>query len=237
MKKEYIIIITIGFVLSFLIGFFISANFFNQSVTTDESSNEPQSAPSLSWTINDATDEITISAGSSSHNYGASNNDGNLIFKNGDTTYYVNVYLYLTLDNSVSLSTATISAGDVIQGFFAGTWQVIWEPTNTLLGTIDFTGPAAPSLSWTIDDANDIMTISAGSSSSYYAASSTDGNLVFKLGFTKYYVKTDLSLSSSQTGLYTGLIQAGDTITGFSAGTWQVIWEPTDKLLGTITFS
>ncbi len=102
---------------------------------------------------------------------------------------------------------------------------------------ITFTDPTTPSLAWTIDDANDNITITSGSSTHKYGASSTDGNLIFKLEDTEYFVKEDLSISTDQTGLSTNTIDAGDVISGFSAGTWSIMWEPTDKLLCEVTFT
>ena len=97
---------------------------------------------------------------------------------------------------------------------------------------------SAPNLAWTVDDAADTITITSGSASSKYAESPTDANLVFKKGTTTYYIKADLSLGTTETGLSVDSISAGDVITGFSAsGDWQMVWVPTDKLLGTLTFS
>jgi len=63
-----------------------------------------ESAPNLAWTLSDADNTITITSGSSSDEYAASDGNGNLIFKNSaGTPYYV-------LDN-MSIWDSTTEAG------------------------------------------------------------------------------------------------------------------------------
>ncbi|MCK4365193.1 MAG: hypothetical protein KAW45_04030 [Thermoplasmatales archaeon] len=191
--------------------------------------------PNLAWTTDDSADTLTIASGSSVHTYGETATDGNLIFKKDTTSYYVTTTLALSSIQS-GLSTDTIDAGDIITGFTTGTWQVIWNPTNTLLGQATFTA-STPSISWTVNDVDDTITITSGSSSHYYAETSTNGNLIFDLENISYYVTTNFSISSTQSGLSTDTIDAGDTITGFTTGTWQIIWKPTLVTLGQATFT
>ena len=106
------------------------------------------------------------------------------------------------------------------------TYTLIASNTTTSVTAIAYimVVPAsyAPNLTWTLDDAE----------------SPTKGNLVFKKGTTTYYIKADLSLGTTETGLSADSISAGDVITGFSAsGDLQMVWVPTNKLLGTLTFS
>ena len=105
-------------------------------------------------------------------------------------------------------------------------------------GMLSEPGASAPSLAWSVDNANKQITITAGSAANTYAALATDANLILKSPTgTQYYVGTTYHLTSTQTGLCTKSINAGDVIKGFTSGSWQVIWEPTNKLLGTITVS
>ena len=104
-------------------------------------------------------------------------------------------------------------------------------------GMLDEPGSSAPALSWTINDANNELTLSAGSASDDYGADSDDANLIFKVAGVPWYVETDLQLTDTQSNLNENAISAGDVITNFAAGTYQVIWEPTDKLIGTVVFT
>ena len=235
MKKIKVLNIVIIFIV---IGF-LSGCTTETSDSDDDTTNGDGAvtAPNLAWTIDDSEDTMTITSGSASNKYADSSTNANLIFKSGTTYYYVKADLSLGTTET-GLSTNTIQAGDVISGFsIAGDWQIIWVPTDRLLGTITFSSPPAPNLAWTIDDAQNIMTITSGSASSKYAESSTNGNLIFRKGTTYYYLKDDLSLGASETGLSTNQILAGDTITGFTDGTYMIVWEPTNRLLGEITFT
>ena len=107
-------------------------------------------------------------------------------------------------------------------------------------GMLTGPGESAPNLAWTLNDADNTITMTSGSSTDNYAASASDGNLAFKNSSgTAYVLAADMSISgvTPPVGLEIGAIGAGDTIIGFSAGTYQMIWEPTDKLLGTLEFS
>ena len=106
-------------------------------------------------------------------------------------------------------------------------------------GMLTGPGEAAPNLAWAVDDANDQLKITSGSAANDYAqAPGGPANLVFKSpAGTEFFVENDFDLKSTATTLHSGSIDAGDIIDGFSAGDWQVIWVPTDKLLGTVTFS
>ncbi|MCK4364626.1 MAG: hypothetical protein KAW45_01105 [Thermoplasmatales archaeon] len=121
------------------------------------------------------------------------------------------------------------------------TYTLIASNTTTSVTAIAYimVTPAlsAPNLAWTLNDAEDTITITSGSTSHKYAESPTDANLIFKKGSTTYYLKADLSLGTTETGLSTEPIRAGDVITGFTSGEYQMVWVPTDKLLGTNTFS
>ncbi|MCK4364586.1 MAG: type IV pilin N-terminal domain-containing protein [Thermoplasmatales archaeon] len=110
-------------------------------------------------------------------------------------------------------------------------------------GMLTGPGESAPNLAWTTNDADNTITITSGSASDDYASATGGagaGNLVFKSpGGTEWWVESTFNLKSFvETTLRTAAIGAGDVIKGFDiAGDWQIIWEPTDKLLGTITFS
>jgi len=102
-------------------------------------------------------------------------------------------------------------------------------------GMLSPTPEAAPSIAWTVDRADKEVTITSGSAGNAYAADEDDANLIFRKGTDEYYVlATSLALTATESGLNEEYIAAGDTITGFETGTYQVIWEPTDKLIGTI---
>jgi flagellin-like protein len=112
-------------------------------------------------------------------------------------------------------------------------------------GMLTPTGEAAPSLAWVTDDAADKLTITSGSAENKYAESTTatTANLVFKKGTTEYYV-VDTTLAVNTTGdKCDDAIGAGDVLLfgtgdgGPGIGTYQIIWAPTDKLLGSVTFT
>ena len=106
-------------------------------------------------------------------------------------------------------------------------------------GMLTGPGESAPNLAWTVDDAANTITMTSGSSSDAYAASATDGNLIFKTpAGAEIYVATGMGLTTTEASLSTKAIAAGDVITGFTLnGNYQMIWEPTDKLLGSLTLS
>ena len=193
-------------------------------------------APNIAWTVDIANSKLMITLGSSTHRYAASVFDGYLAFKLGSTKYYVNTDFFLTTTIG-TFSTASISAGDTITGFTDGTYQIIWEPTDKILGEVTFTGQTAPSLAWSIDDLDDSFTVTSGSSTHTYA-SATSANLVFKKEGVEYYVDINYDIANSGT-MNTNPISAGDIIYFNLAGpgTYQIIWKPTDKLLGSVTFT
>ena len=104
------------------------------------------STPSISWTVDPANRNITISKGADAKYATArgSVDKANLIFKKGTATYYVvNItgknYYNLSSDENWAkdnLAVRNISAGDVIHFKDSGTYTVVWRPTNTVLGTI-----------------------------------------------------------------------------------------------------
>ena len=106
-------------------------------------------------------------------------------------------------------------------------------------GMLTGPGESAPNLAWTVDDAANTITLTSGSSSDEYAAAADNANLIFKTpAGAEMYVATGMGITSVETALSTKAIAAGDVITGFTlSGDYQMIWEPTDKLLGSLTFS
>ena len=102
------------------------------------------STPSISWTVDSANRNITISKGADAKYATASNdvNATNLMFKKGSEKFYVTStnkgYYELCNESLISnnLVTEKISAGDVIHLPGPGTYTVVWRPTNTVLGTI-----------------------------------------------------------------------------------------------------
>ena len=104
-------------------------------------------------------------------------------------------------------------------------------------GMLTGPGESAPNIAWAIDDANDQLKITSGSAANEYAAAANDANLIFKVAGVPWYVRSDLALTDSETDLCETAIGAGDIITNFAQGEYQIIWEPTDKLLGSVTFT
>ena len=103
-------------------------------------------------------------------------------------------------------------------------------------GMIGGTEQAAPSISWSVDKANDQITITKGASGDAYAAAADNGNLLFKAGGTTNYVNASYGITSTEASLLTGDITAGDTITGFTDGTeYTIVWEPTNTVIGQFT--
>jgi len=103
-------------------------------------------------------------------------------------------------------------------------------------GMLSPTPESAPSIAWTVDRAANTVTITSGSAGDQYAQSSGgDGNLVFKdSDGDVWYVDTGWDLTSTESSLYSGDIEAGDTINLANDETYQLIWIPTDKLIGEI---
>jgi flagellin-like protein len=104
-------------------------------------------------------------------------------------------------------------------------------------GMLSPTGESAPSLAWSADDADNTLVITSGSATDYYSSGGT-GNLIFKSSGTPFYVNDSYGVESGTPTLCTLAISAGDVLTfPAGAGTYQIIWVPTDKLLGEVTFT
>ena len=106
-------------------------------------------------------------------------------------------------------------------------------------GMLSPTGENAPNMAWSIDDAEDTLIITSGSSTNNYCGSDS-ANLVFKNSTSgePYWVHSDLSVSNVTT-YNTNPIRAGDVLdfSGLDPGTYQIIWVPSDKLMGSVTFT
>ena len=93
----------------------------------------PESAPSIAWTVDRDANTVTITFGSSGDTYGTISHP-NLIFKQGNTEYYVNVDYNITTEGNYC--TNNIIAGDLLSFEDEGTYSVIWYPTDKLIGEI-----------------------------------------------------------------------------------------------------
>ena len=102
-------------------------------------------------------------------------------------------------------------------------------------GMLSPTPEAAPSIAWTVDRAANTVTITSGSVGDAYGSGDT-ANLIFRKGNVNYFAKSNMSVWKEETtSLLHKDIEAGDVLGFEDEGTYQVIWFPTDKLIGDIT--
>ena len=200
--------------------------------------------PSISFSYSSVQQRLTISASDPGYLYSSSTSPtgANLIFVKNNQTYYV--LSNLTIGLSGVLSTKMIQAGDVISGFSAGTYSIIWKPTWSIIGSFDVSGSGGqqtPNIQFSYNDlnANKQLRITATDPGIYYSKSiySTDANLIFvRNDGTTYFVTANHTVSASgSSSLSTQEIQSGDVIYGFICGTYSMIWKPTGSVIGTFT--
>jgi hypothetical protein len=93
----------------------------------------PSSPPQISFTFDYINNMITVVAADQGYHYSSSTfpSDANLIFVKNNVTYYVNDNL--SICTSGILSTKEIQAGDMIHGFSAGTYSIVWKPMGYVL--------------------------------------------------------------------------------------------------------
>lgn len=110
----------------------------------------------------------------------------------------------------------------------------VYVYVSGMLGTPTAT---APKISWTPNAATNTLTITKGATDVTYSSGGT-ANLVFKNSSSEAYVYvsgSSLTIINSGT-LSTANINAGDLISGFSDGTYTILWKPTNEVLGTVSF-
>lgn len=101
---------------------------------------------------------------------------------------------------------------------------------------IDYTSPETPTLAWSVDTANDQITIvSCFPTDIVYSSSATVANLVFKSYGNTYYPHASGFADPTQTMLDTGTIDAGDVIRFNATGTYTVVWIPSNEVLGSFS--
>ena len=101
-------------------------------------------------------------------------------------------------------------------------------------GMLSPTPDSAPSIAWTVDRAANTATITSGSAGDAYATL-TSPNLVLKdSGGVDRYIKSDYHLTTGTSDLQTDDIAAGYILYLEDGETYQLIWVPTDKLIGEI---
>ena len=205
-----------------------------------------EEAPSISYNYNSLNRILTIIVADTGYYYSGSlsSSDANLIFVKEDVTYYI--MNDLLIDLSGDLSTKEIQAGDQITGFKSGVYSMIWESTGDIIGTLTFLGgEETPSISFMYNSTQNTFTIISADSGYYYSdsTSSSDANLAFKgrydindreFLYVTYYVLNDLTIDTSGI-LSTKEIQVGDKIYGFNPGSYEVLWNPTEEVIGTFT--
>lgn len=216
-------------------------------VTEDDQNENPQPAPSFSWILNSADNSMVITKSATGYAYASTVNNPNLVFISQSDSIY-RLYVSSTYDlvtTQQNLCVEDIIAEDTIRGFNAGTYQIIWEPTDEILGTVTFTSiieepKTTPKFSWIPNSADNSMTITKGASGYAYATTVNSGNLQFvdENGGLWYVGQTDKTLVLTQTmiALSTKTIEAGDKITGFQDGlSYTIVWILTDEVIGTIS--
>jgi flagellin-like protein len=95
----------------------------------------PKSGPKISWVPNTSTHTLTITKGALGFQYGSTS--GNLHFTNSGNTYSVCTGTgQYEVQAPGTLVTTDIMAGDILHFPAAGTYTIIWVPTNEVLGTV-----------------------------------------------------------------------------------------------------
>ncbi len=95
-----------------------------------------------------------------------------------------------------------------------------------------------PDIAFALDNSNNKIKIISGSTSDRYADYDLSPNIIFKNSADAYYVNSDYELTENMyDDLCTSYIFVGDEITGFSEGTWSIIWNPTNRIIGVVTFT
>jgi len=294
---------------------------------------DPISPPSLSYSYNDISDTLTITSVDSGYYYaeGAFFTQANIAFSGeGISLFILENYSVGTQGiGDADLITNEIQAGNVLSGFPAGTYNIVWMPTAEVIGTVTFTdwsveaspsyiplgktssvvisvseaagssndgvyvrlhgcgvdqsgttdsngevtlsltpsatgtinidvGPSygdtvsevitvtaiqeAPSLSYSYNDISDTLTITSVDPGYYYAEGASFGqaNLVFDGDGVTLFVLNGYVVGTQGLGdndCLTSMIQAGNVLSGFPAGTYNIVWMPTAEIIGTITFT
>ena len=148
-------------------------------------------------------------------------------------------------DCDVSSLGKYVISGDMIRSCY-GTISLTYGPTGSIIGIWEFSDKFSyqnetPSLSYTISYIDLSLTITSIDSGYHYGGSSSniDANLVFVKNGVSYYVINDYysGLAISNSGFVaTQIISAGDVISGFSSGTYSIVWKPTNDVIGVINF-
>jgi hypothetical protein len=204
---------------------------------------QDDSNPNMTYQYNDVSKKITITSVDPDHYYSdsSSTDDANLVFVKNGVTFYVisDYYTGLTVETYGLLCTSEIRAGDIISGFTAGTYSIMWRPTGDTIGTFTVSGEETPSIAFQFNNVNKRLTVTSVDPSGYHYSSSTSpsgANLIIVKNSVTYYVLSDLSIGTSGT-LSTKEIQAGDALSGFSAGTYSVKWKSTNYVFFVFTVS
>jgi hypothetical protein len=102
---------------------------------------DPPSPPNISFTYDDSSKTITISAVDEDLYYSdsSSGNDANLVFIRGNDSFYHYVDTNMLITSSNPASTEKIESGDVISGFTPGTWDIYWKPSGSGYSYMTFT--------------------------------------------------------------------------------------------------
>ncbi|MCX6665924.1 MAG: right-handed parallel beta-helix repeat-containing protein [Euryarchaeota archaeon] len=198
---------------------------------------ELSSTPSMTFSYSFLSKILTIVSADSGYQYSSSSQSSgaNLVFEKNGVTYYV--LSSMSIGTLGTLSTKTIQTGDTITGFTPGIYTVHWYPTaQNLFSFVVSTGESAPAISFYYDTGLHFVCITQAPSGIYYSSSSSvsGANLIFsKVDGTTWYIANDFSATTSEsTILSTSQIQEGDHITGFTSGTYSMIWKPTWSVIG-----
>jgi len=142
--NEFAVSAVIGVILMVAITVAIAAAVYYYVLPmTQSNANVP---PVITWDVDQLNNRITILEADGGFSYASTNGGtttGNLVFKTSTTTYSIgaNFKLSTILQPSVPSDWATgaIRAGDMITEFTdQQTYDVIWVPTDTSIGTIIF---------------------------------------------------------------------------------------------------
>jgi len=197
-------------------------------------SEESSSPPGITFSYDDSTKQVTVTSADSDLHYSdtSSSSDANLVFVRSGETFHRYVGSNMRLVTSEPLSTKEIEAGDKISISQPGTYDIYWKSFGsgysyyTFIVTYD---GLPPSMGFFYDDSTNQVTITSTDSGYYYGDSPSwyDANLIFVRDNDTFYHYVGANMTVMTSGAATTEeIYAGDIISGFSEGWWNVQWKP-----------
>jgi len=197
-------------------------------------SEESSSPPGITFSYDDSTKKVTVTSADPGLYYSdcSPTTCANLVFVRSGETFHRYVGDNMRLVTSELLSTKEIEAGDTISISQPGTYDIYWKSFGSGYSYLSFTvtyDGLPPSMSFSYDNARGHVTITSADSGYYYGDSTSwyDVNLVFVRDNDTFYhyVSDEMSVISSGYATTDGIF-AGDVISDFSEGWWNIQWKP-----------